>query len=289
MNKPASRDRTTPVRLNPNAPTPLYHQLYVILRGSISRGEYPPNAVLPGEPELARAFSVSRITVKRALNELAAHGLVTRHRGRGTIVAPRRTVPLVIGSFDTLMESLKSMGLETELRLISVEEIPASEQVAGLLELAPGAPVQRAVRVRSIAGEPFSHLVTFVPAQVARRFSEADLVVTPLLVLLERVGVTVQSAEQWISATAAEPDVADHLDVSAGSPVLRIERVMRGAKRAPVELLQAHYRPDRFQYHVSSARKPAARTNAGPPKPTPAESNATDPVLQDGEAHRRGR
>jgi GntR family transcriptional regulator len=259
MSKPASPQGITPARLNPELPTPLYHQLYVILRSRISRGEYPPNAVLPGEQELARSFDVSRITVKRSLNELAAHGLVSRHRGRGTIVAPRRAIPLVVGSFDTLMDSLRSMGVETELRLIHVAEVRADERVAELLELPRSAPVQRAVRVRSIAGEPFSHLVTFVPAQIARRFAEAELVVTPLLVLLERAGATVESAEQWISAAAAEPEIADHLDIPAGSPVLRIERIMREAKRAPVELLQAHYHPDRFQYHVKSARKRSAR------------------------------
>ena len=259
MSKSATPGGITPARLDPNVPTPLYHQLYMILSSRISRGEYPPNAVLPGEQKLARSFDVSRITVKRSLNELAARGLVSRHRGRGTIVAPRRAIPLVVGSLETLMESLRSMGLETTLRLIDVAEVKADERVAGLLELPRGAPVQRAVRVRSIAGEAFSHLVTFVPAQIARRFAEADLVVTPLLALLERVGATVESGEQWISATGAEPEIADHLDVPAGAPVLRIERIMRGARQTPVEFLQAHYHPDRFQYHIKVARKRPAR------------------------------
>jgi GntR family transcriptional regulator len=259
MSKLAPSPGITPARLNPELATPLYHQLYVILRSRISRGEYPPNAVLPGEQELARSFKVSRITVKRSLNELAANGLVSRHRGKGTIVAPRRAVPLVVGSFDTLMDGLRSMGVETALRLVHVAEVRADEKVAELLELPLNAPVQRAVRVRSIAGAPFSHLVTFVPAQIARRFSQAELVVTPLLVLLERAGAVLESAEQWISAAAAESDVADLLDLPAGSPVLRIERIMREAKRTPVELLQAHYHPDRFQYHVKSARKRSGR------------------------------
>jgi len=79
--------------------TPLYHQIYLLLRERIRRGELRSGTVLPGEQELARAFRVSRITVKRALNELAGERLVTRHRGRGTIVAANTVTPMVRGSW----------------------------------------------------------------------------------------------------------------------------------------------------------------------------------------------
>ena len=80
--------------LNPTSPTPLYHQLYTVLRERIVRGDFAPSQTLPGEQELAKLFDVSRITVKRALNELAASGLVSRHRGRGTIGRRRPLAPI---------------------------------------------------------------------------------------------------------------------------------------------------------------------------------------------------
>jgi len=94
--------------LNGALPTPLYHQVYLVLRERIQSGVYADGETLPGEQELARAFDVSRITVKRALNELAANNLVSRHRGRGTIVSTGGVIPLVSGSFETLISSLKS-------------------------------------------------------------------------------------------------------------------------------------------------------------------------------------
>lgn len=242
-------------QLDESLPTPLYHQIYLVLRERIRRGELEAGRTLPGEQELAKAFSVSRITVKRALNELAGDRLVTRHRGRGTIVAGDAVIPMVRGSFDNLIDSLKIMGLETELELLEVRDTKADAFVAERLGLEPGAPVQLAVRLRKLKGEPFSHLLTYVPAEIAGRYTKQELATTPLLTLLERVGAEVTEAEQWISAAAAEPQIAAALEVNSGSPLLKIERVMRAARGVPVQFICGHYRPDRFQYHFTSQRR----------------------------------
>ena len=241
--------------LDATLPTPLYHQIYLVLRERIRRGDLSEGAVLPGEQELAKAFDVSRITVKRALNELASERLVSRHRGRGTIVAGGATLPMVSGSFDTLLESLKIMGLETQIELLEVQDDRVDAWAADRLELEVGAPVQRAVRLRKLQGEPFSHLVTYVPAEIAARYSREELASTPLLTLLERAGAKVVEAEQWITAAGAEPHVASALRVDIGSPLLKIERIMRKADGQAVQLIVGHYRPDRFQYHFTSKRR----------------------------------
>lgn len=243
--------------LDDQLPTPLYHQIYLAMRERIRSGALAAGDLLPGEQELARLFNVSRITVKRALNELAADGLVTRHRGRGSFISSLPAPPVVKGSFDTLIESLRLMGLETDVELLDVTDMPADSHVAPLLGLEVGAPLQRAVRRRKLSGEPFSYLVTFVPAEVAARYSRDDLATTPLLLLLERAGAAAIEAEQWITAVAADPQMAASLDVALGAPLLKVERVMRDAKGRPVQLIEAHYRPDRFQYHVRSHRRRA--------------------------------
>jgi len=240
--------------LDADLPTPLYHQIYLILRDRIRTGEFGPNTVLPGEQELSRLFDVSRITVKRAMNELAADGLISRHRGRGSVVTSAPITPVVRGNFFNLIESLKQMGLETQVKLLEVADMEAGPMVGRLLELPADARVQRAVRLRSLNGEPFSYLLTYIPASIASRYSRRDLAKTPLLALLARVGAEVKEAEQWISATSAEPTIANALEVPTSSPLLKIERVMRDAKGRPVQLVYAHYRSDRFQYHVKTSR-----------------------------------
>lgn len=241
--------------VDPSLPTPLYHQLFLALRDRIRSGEFPLGVVLPGEQELTRIFEVSRITVKRALNELAAAGLVSRHRGRGTVVTYNATVPVVKGSFDNLMEALRIMGLKTEVELLSVARVPATAEVGELLGLPSGVPVQRAERVRKLEGEPFSFIITHLPIDIAARFDERELASTPLLHLLEKAGHVAESAEQWISACSADPHAAQALRIATGSPLLKIVRVMRDRAGAPIEAVQGFYRPERFQYHMRMNRQ----------------------------------
>jgi GntR family transcriptional regulator len=241
--------------LDASLPIPLYHQIYLLLRDKIRAGTLMPGVVLPGEQDLAKLFAVSRITVKRSLNELASDGLVERHRGRGTVVLASSVLPVVKGSFDTLIKSLHTMGIETQVELLDVEIVEAEDSIARHLALPPKALVQRATRRRKLEGEPFSHVVSFVPHDIARHYTDADLAVTPLLVLLERAGAAAQSAEQWITAVAADPLIAAALGVPASTALLRVERVMRSANGTPVQLIHAHYRPDRFQYHVISHQR----------------------------------
>ena len=69
------------VKVDEGLPTPLYHQIYLVLRNKIIDGEFVDGDLLPGEERTARSCGVSRITAKRALNELAEDGLVVRERG----------------------------------------------------------------------------------------------------------------------------------------------------------------------------------------------------------------
>jgi GntR family transcriptional regulator len=247
--------RLTPELLDENAPTPLYHQVYTVLRERIRTGAYPVGTLLPGEQELVRLMGVSRITVKRALNELAAGGFVSRHRGRGTVVTFNAAAPVVKGSFENLLDSLRLMGLGTEIELLEVSSEAAPADVADLLGIEPEAPCQRAVRVRKIEGEPFSYLVTHVPADIAAAFKPGDLAHTPLLELLERAGREAVEAEQWITACPAEPHIARALGIASGAPLLEIRRVMRDGDGHGVEVLHGYYRPERFQHHMKLAAR----------------------------------
>ncbi len=232
---------------------PLYHQIYLILRQKILDGAYADGALLPGELELALQFSVSRITARRALDELAAEGLAERSQGRGTFARCPAPTPPVRSSFEGLLENLLMMGLRTSARILDFGYVPASAEVARCLACEPGTEVQRAVRVRSVEGGPLSHLTTFVPAEIGHSYTRDDLAKQPLLALLERAGVAVDSAEQTISATLADAEVAPLLQTEVGAPLLSLSRVVRDADGRAVEWLKALYRPDKYQYRMQLA------------------------------------
>ncbi len=235
-------------------PTPLYHQIFLILRDKILDGSYAHDSVVPSEQELSTMYGVSRITAKRALNELAASDLVVRQRGRGTRVRYLAPSPPVRSSVEGLLENLLAMGLETEVRLLEFGYVRASPDVARALACPAGTTVQRAERVRLLEGGPFSYLTTYVPEVIGRSYDEADLAEQPLLVLLERSGITVEKAEQTISATLADNTVAPLLEAEVGSPLLRINRIVYDQTERPVEYITALYRPDRYQYRMDLTR-----------------------------------
>ena len=115
--------------------TPLYHQIYLILKGRITDGVYGPDARLPSEQDLTERFGVSRITAKRAMDELAAEGLVVRERARGTRVIYQPPSGPIPSSVEGLLENLIAMGLETTAQLLEFEYLSASGAIAQALEL----------------------------------------------------------------------------------------------------------------------------------------------------------
>ncbi|HEY0296337.1 MAG TPA: GntR family transcriptional regulator [Bordetella sp.] len=230
-------------------PLPLYHQVYLLLKQRLAAGQYIYGAPMPGENALAAEYGVSRLTVRRSLEALEAEGLIQRRQGRGTFAAP----PAADGhsaDIDALMTHLDQMGMQTQVRLLDLQVVPASAQAAERLALAPGAPVSRSVRVRSHDGLPFSYLTTHVPHEIGQRIPRELLGSRPLLAIFHDLGIEAAHAEQAISATLAEPAAAAALDIPVGSALLSLHRLVRDATGRPVEWLHALYRPDRYEYRM---------------------------------------
>lgn len=230
-------------------------RVYLQLRDEIARGAHVPGTVLPGESRLAEASGVSRVTIRRALDALAADGLIEKRVGAGSMVCDpgAQTAPMS-GDFTSLMPQLVEMTERTQARLLSFAYGAAPLPVALALGLDPGARVQTAERVRLIGDTAFSHLTTHVPEFIASNYSEADLATSPLFKLLERSGVRIETAHQTVTATLATPDVARALDVAVGSALLSLTRVVRDASGAGVEYLSALYRPDLYRLEMDLYR-----------------------------------
>jgi GntR family transcriptional regulator len=138
--------------------------------------------------------------------------------------------------------------------VLDVDTVSASDSVAAALRLHPGDPVQKAVRVRSTRAGPLSHITTYVPAEVARRFGRRELSRKPILLLLEESGVKVGRAVQTISARLADAEVACHLDLAVGSALLAVRRLIYDEQERPVQWLHGLYRPDRYEYEMQLSR-----------------------------------
>jgi GntR family transcriptional regulator len=246
-------------------------QVYLILRDRILSAAFGFGAKLPTENELAEYYGVSRVTVRRALGELARERFIERRRSAGTRVIYRPAPAPVTADISGVLANLADMGRRTAVKLLSFGYVPAAGAVAQALGVAPDQLLQRSVRVRSVDRVPFSYLTTHVPESIAVTFTKQELASRPLLELLERAGVKVEHARQRISAGLATPEVAQALDVRIGSPLIELVRVVCDRSGRAVEHLHALYRPDRYAFEMDLVRSgtpgtktwsPAVRRNA---------------------------
>jgi GntR family transcriptional regulator len=233
---------------------PRYHQVYVTLRAWVRDGTYPPGAQIPTEPELCEIFGVSRITVRKAIEDLAREGWLVRQQGRGTFVQMSAGREASLLDIAAVRGQVADLAAATEVKGLVVRDIDPDEETRAALDLPPDGRVQRASHVRVLHGVPLGYITTFVPLDIAARIEVADMAQRPMLELLGSAGVDIREAEQLIGATLAGVEAARALGVEVGAPLLRLVRVVFDSKGRPVERVIALYRADAYQYRMRLGR-----------------------------------
>ncbi len=205
------------------------------IRARVDDGRYTAGRLLPSEASLRAEFGVSRATLRRALEELRAEGLLDARQGLGWFVAVE-PVRQPLSRLDTIEARLAASGVSAEREIRDFAFVPADERVASVLACDSVLEVTR----RNLAdGEPFARVTVWCPAALAGSLSRDDVERHSFLELLD---VAIGGAEQTIGAQAASPRDAELLEVPAGSPVLVVERTTRDVRGRPV-LFSEHVFP----------------------------------------------
>lgn len=240
-------------QLRGDAPTPLYFQLYTLLKRSILDGSVAHGTQMPTEQQLAEAFGVSRITAKRAMDELAAEELVERRRGKGTHVVYEYRPKPVQAPLVGMLQEIESMARHSDAAVLSCRRLRPPQPINRLLDLGPAAKALYLERVRSRDGQPFGHYASWT-AGLDTPLSKRDFRAQPRLEIFRREGLHITHVTQTINAAAASEALAAHLDTEPGAPLLTLVRhsfttTASGDERM-VDYLHAHYHPERFQYQM---------------------------------------
>jgi GntR family transcriptional regulator len=234
---------------------PLYARVESVIGSEISKGTLAIGQQLPSEDSLIERFQVSRITVRRAIQNLVARGLVEIRRGKGTFVAAPKIVQ-DLTELSGFVEDMHAIGRKPTARVLSKEITPASATVARQLGLTRGQRVMRIHRVRLADGIPLSFDQTFLPLDIGKKIVANDLRIEPIFKLLERkYSIPLIEAEYRLEAGLATAEVASALKVKEGSPVLIIERTSYSTKNLPVDYERLHYRGDLVSFVTRLARK----------------------------------
>ena len=230
------------------ARVPLYHQVYSVLKAAILDGSIPHTSQMPTEHQINDTFDVSRITAKRAMDELAAEKLVTRARGKGSHVAYRFRAKPVHGPLVGMLESLIDMSEHSIVRVVSVEWVVPPVDIGKKLELSPTDRVYKVFRVSSNEeGEPYAYYVSWTIG-TTRGYTKRQLELQPRLKLLRENGIILTEMQQKLSAINAPPQIAEELDITQGAALLAVRRLGCISDGTVVDILDGFYDPQRYQY-----------------------------------------
>lgn len=209
-----------------------------------------PGEPLPPERELAARFGVSRMTLRRALEELVGAGRAVRRQGAGVFATgPKVAQSLAATSFSVEM---RRRGLVPGSRTLASEKVQAGAQVGQRLQVSPGEPVLRVQRLRLADRAPMAIEILHVPTTVVPGLSGDDLVDRSYYeVLAGRYGVRISGGLQTIEPTVTDAAESDVLEVPLHSPALLFERVSRDQEDRVVEYVRSVYRGDRYRIETA--------------------------------------
>ncbi|HEY0246838.1 MAG TPA: GntR family transcriptional regulator [Gryllotalpicola sp.] len=231
-----------------SSPIPLYFQIASRIEQAIVDGTLPPGARLENEISLGERLSLSRPTIRRALQELVNKGLLVRRRGIGTQVVQGPVTRKV--ELTSLYDDLNSGGQHPSTALLAHEVVPADARVAERLSIAKGSPVLHVRRVRLSDGVPLAVLENFLPEEFTGLGGE-DLTSHGLYQLMRARGTLIRVAQQRIGARAATAEESRLLEITSHGPVLTMDRTAYDNSGKAVEFGHHCYRPDLYSFEIT--------------------------------------
>jgi GntR family transcriptional regulator len=228
-------------------PTPAYLQLKHQLASGIEDGTLRPGSALPSERELAESLGLSRMTVRRAFEELVADGHIEQRQGSGTYV---RTQPLeqIIDRVIGFTDEARTLGFRPGARLLEAGVVPAGEEVAEALRVPPATPLLRITRLRTADEAPLAIQVAYLAPQLATlSLPELERIGSLYRTIDRHFGLRPHHAHQTIGARLPTRQESLLLEIARDVPVLGLERTTVSADGTRFEFVRSAYRGDRYR------------------------------------------
>src|SRR5262245_24239071 len=207
--------------------------------------EYQPGDQLPAEPDLAAAYSVSRATVREALQSLEQDGVVRRVHGLGTFV--NQVASRVTGALDVdlgITEAVEAANQRLGIRVLRITDVAAPLTIAERLDLAPAGRVLRIERIILVNERPAALALDAIPAPIAARSAQAYRDGSVYRFLEHEVGLVLAGGQAHVTAVDADTRLARLLEVGEGDALLRLEQVERSEDGSAVLYSLEHFVPD---------------------------------------------
>lgn len=243
-------------KLNGPLHVPLYLQVEASLKEMIEGLVYSPGDQIPSERELSEALGVSRMTVRRAVENLTRRGLLERRSTQGTYVKQPQVLRRVGKEFaQGLTQMLRMTGAAPGSRLLLFEIIPAPVKIAEKLQLRVGEMAVVLRRLRLANGTPFCIETSYLPQKLVPGLCAEDFALenTSLYAILrERYAIEVSKNDETLKMSYATPEEAELLGLRPNSPIILLRSVISNENDQAVEYLKSVNHPERVVFHSTA-------------------------------------
>jgi len=241
---------------------PLYAQIYDYLSALINNNELKPGDKLPSEKELESRFNVSRITIRRAIQELAFENKIKSISGKGSYVLKPKIEPLT--ALTSFSENMVAQGYRPSYNSSKISLIIPHSRISEHLKINKNEKVLNIFRVMSADNIPMAIQDTYLPLFIYKKdpqfFTPELMNKISLYKILElEFGIKLFRADEWVDASKATQEDAELLGIDKDNSVLIIERISYTIDEEPVEYVKLIYPANRYRYKVELFRSQTNR------------------------------
>ncbi|API88462.1 transcriptional regulator [Marinilactibacillus sp. 15R] len=227
---------------------PLHKKIRQDILNKIQTNEYAENQLIPTELELADIYSVSRPTVRQAIQSLVNEGYLEKRKKRGTIVKRpkiQQEFTHVIESYDSEMSR---KGLVPETSILKFGIVQANEEVSKNLEVPLDSKVYKLIRLRYAEKTPVVLVTSYIPYTLFPKLREIDFSQEKLYHVLEEMGHPIKTVSRKLEIIKADETTSDLLDIDAEEPVFYFHTQGFSESHVPIEYSISKYRGDRNSF-----------------------------------------
>jgi GntR family transcriptional regulator len=236
---------------------PKYYQVKKAIVKKINNEEFKIGETIPSERELITMFNVSRITVRKAVEELAQEGYLIKVQGKGTFVKDDSKDQNLF-SITSCTQDIIRLGMVPTRKVLSAQVIPADKARIRALNLFSGDKIFKLERIYYADGEAINYTATYLPYKLFREIEQNDFSTVSLYETLEKIyGVEIIHAKRTIEAVLAHDEIHQYLQIKNGIPLLLFRCTTWGivnGRELPIETFKCFYRSDRFRFYINQVK-----------------------------------
>jgi len=234
-----------------NSFIPMYQQIKEGIKSSIDKGVYKPKEKIPSEPELSQEYGASRITVRRAVEELCNEGYLVKMQGKGTFVSvPRmhRKYTGAVNSIKSFTEACREEGMVAGARVLECQIVPAQKEEAEFLGLEPNALLLHIQRIRTMDDMPVLLENHFFPYEEFRELMSEELQDKSIFEIVKnKFGREFSDTKyRTLEIVRASAEVAHKMSVPLNEPLFYMNVFFMDHDRKPLCIGRQYYHGSRY-------------------------------------------